>query len=75
MFAARGEIMPTNKIKILATLGFVTLIASVLIFAPNFSANAEGDEFVKEIANYKNWTKITKEPIVVKIDEAALVGS
>lgn len=55
--------MTNNRIKILAISFFITLVAIMLSFAPNFSTNAEGDGFIKEIADYKTWTKINKEPI------------
>ncbi len=59
--------MSKNKIKILATSILFGLVVTILGFAPNFSANAENDEFVKEIADYKTWTKINNEPIRVEI--------
>ena len=57
--------MSNNKIKILAMCSFITLVTAISSFAPNVSVNADGDDFVKEITEYKTWTKINKEPIRV----------
>lgn len=59
--------MPKNKIKLLVAFSFIALIAGVLGFSPNFTANADGDEFVKEISDYKTWNKMNNEAIKVQI--------
>jgi hypothetical protein len=58
--------MSNNKIKILSTFSFVALIVAILSFTPNFTAKADGDELIKEIADYKTWKRINKEPIKVE---------
>lgn len=66
--------MPNNKIKILAAFSLISLVVTVLIFAPNFSAQAENDSFVNEITDYKTWTKITKEPFKVASYASTVIG-
>ncbi len=57
--------MLKNKIKLIATFSLIALVAAVIGFASNIAVNADGDEFVKEISEYKTWTKINNEPIKV----------
>ena len=38
-------------------------IAAVVILLPTRPVSADRDEVIDEIASYRNWTKITKEPI------------
>lgn len=63
------------KIKLIAILSIFGLVGIVLSSSHQFSSKAQTDEALDAIADYKTWTKITKEAIVVKIDESALVGS
>lgn len=53
------------KIKISAIATVFLLIGIVLSGSHQFSTSAEGD-VLNEIAGYKNWTRITKEPIKVE---------
>jgi hypothetical protein len=62
------------KIKIISILSILFLVGIVFHNSRSFSSSAKGD-VLQEIAKYKTWSKITKEPIVVKIDESALIGS
>lgn len=52
------------KIKITAITAVLLLVGIVLSGSQQFSTSAEGDVF-DEIAAYKTWTRITKEPIKV----------
>ena len=61
------------KIKIGAMIFLIGLVGIVLNGSHHFSSYAETDA-ADEIANYKNWSRITKEPLVLKSDEASLVG-
>lgn len=61
------------KIKLIATLSVLFLVGMVFQNSHSFSTSAKGD-VLKEIANYKTWTKISKEPIEVKIAEASFIG-
>lgn len=61
------------KLKVLAIIFVLSLAGIVLIGSRHFLSFAASDP-VNEIANYKNWTRITKEPIAIKIDEASLAG-
>lgn len=56
-----------SKIKIFAVAGILSLVAIVLANSPVIVSKAEGDEILREIAAYKTWTKITKEPLSFRI--------
>jgi hypothetical protein len=58
--------MLKHRIKILATFSLLALVGAIINFAPGFSVNADGDELIKEIADYKTWTKVNEETIKVK---------
>jgi hypothetical protein len=49
------------KIKIFAVVFILGLVGIVLNGSHHFSVSA--NDVADEIANYKNWTRITKEPI------------
>lgn len=53
------------KIKISAIAAVFLLVGIVLSSSQQFSTSAEGD-ILEEIADYKNWTQVTKEPIKVE---------
>ena len=61
------------KIKFIAIIGIFVLVGIVLSHSRSFSTLANGD-VLQEIAKYKTWNKITKEPIVVKTDEFVYPG-
>lgn len=66
--------MSKNRVKLFAVacfLGFAGLVSGSSYLFPS---RAESDDVIQAIAKYKIWSKITKEPITVKIDEASLVG-
>lgn len=52
------------KIKVSAIAAVLLLVGIVLSGSQQFSTSAEGDVF-EEIASYKTWSKITREPIKV----------
>ncbi len=58
------------KVKLIAILSILGLVGIVLNSSHQFSSKAQTDDVLTEIADYKTWTKITKEPIVVKFDES-----
>lgn len=60
------------KIKIAAVAFILGLVGIVLNSSHHFSVSA--NDVSGEIANYKTWSRITKEPITLKIDEASLGG-
>lgn len=62
------------KLKISAIAVFLVLAIVAMNNSSSFSSSAKGD-VLEEIANYKTWTVVTKEPIVVESDNSALVGS
>ena len=51
------------KIKLFAIAGVLSVAAIVAGIPPVFVSKAENDSILREIAGYKNWTKITKEPL------------
>lgn len=52
------------KLKIIAIAVILCLVGIILNSSSHFSSSAKGD-VLQEIAAYKSWTKITKEPIKV----------
>lgn len=66
--------MPNYKIKGFVVLAMIALVALVLMFAPKFFAQAENDSLVNEIADYKTWTKITREPFKVASYASTVIG-
>ena len=61
------------KLKLMVIVGVLSFVGIVFLNSNSFTSSAKGDA-IEEIAKYKTWTKVSKEPIIVKIDEAALVG-
>jgi uncharacterized membrane protein YvbJ len=59
--------MNRNKIKLSTIAVVVVLVGIVSNITPQFSSKAEGDEVLSAIVDYKNWTKITKEPVKVEL--------
>lgn len=53
------------KIKLFAVACVLSLTAIVLSISPVFVSKADGDRILQEIAVYKSWQRITKEPIKV----------
>ena len=51
------------KIKIIAAVFLLSLVGIVLNGSSDFAVSA--NDVADEIANYKNWTPITKEPFKV----------
>ncbi|MEO6590093.1 MAG: hypothetical protein ABIP06_12395 [Pyrinomonadaceae bacterium] len=60
------------KIKIIAIAFILSLVGIVFSGSHHFSVSA--NDVSDEIANYKTWSRITKEPITLKIDESSFVG-
>lgn len=62
------------KIKLFAVAVFLILTAIVLSYSPARVSKAESDPILQQIAGYKTWQRINKEPILVggfQIDGAA----
>lgn len=53
------------KIKVFAIAGVLGLVAFVLNNSPVFVSKAESDSILQQIAGYKTWQRINKEPIKV----------
>lgn len=58
------------KIKLFAALSLLSFAAIIFSVSPVFVSKAENDSILQEIAQYKNWQRISKEPIksVFQID-------
>ncbi len=61
------------KLKLMAIVGILAFVAFVFHNSHSFSSSANSDVF-EEIAKYKTWAKISKEPIAVRNEDAALSG-
>lgn len=59
------------KIKLLAMFGFLFLVGFMLFKSNPISAE---NEFFDEIAKYKTWTKVSKDPIKVEFDLSSVGG-
>lgn len=55
------------KIKFIAIVGIFVLVGIVLNNSRSFSTSAKED-VLAEIAKYKTWSKINKEPIRVEVE-------
>jgi hypothetical protein len=53
------------KIKLFAVAVVLSLTAIVLSYSPVFVSKAENDTILRQIAGYKTWQRINKEPIKV----------
>lgn len=53
-----------SKIKILVLMSILFLVGVVLCLPSEFSTSAKSD-VLSEIAQYKTWSRITKEPFQV----------
>lgn len=60
------------KIK-LFTIAFILSLVGVVFYGSHHFSVSAGDA-ADEIANYKNWSRITKEPVKIEINEAAISG-
>jgi hypothetical protein len=55
------------KIKIFAIVVILCFIALVTSNSHTFVSKAQNDPIIEEIAVYKTWTRINKNPITVKV--------
>ena len=53
------------KIKVFIIASVLCLVTFVLSTSPVFVSSAEGDTVLQQIAGYKTWQRINKEPIKV----------
>ncbi|MEZ5428629.1 MAG: hypothetical protein R2747_20450 [Pyrinomonadaceae bacterium] len=66
--------MHRNLIKIFVVLGILGFLTLVYQNTLVFESHAEKDEILREIAGYKTWTKMTKEPIKVDVTFAGITS-
>jgi hypothetical protein len=60
------------KIKIIAAaflLGFVGIVLN-----SSYQISVSANDVSDEIAKYKSWSRVTKEPVKVEIDTSAISG-
>lgn len=64
-----------RRIKLITILIFIGLVGTVLLSSQQFASKAKGDSVLEQIASYRNWTKVSKEPIKVNVTiDSALSG-
>jgi hypothetical protein len=61
-----------NKIKFSIIVSILILVGIILNSSSQFSSKAENDNIVKEISQYKTWSKLNDKPIGVPLE---LIGS
>lgn len=49
------------KLKIFAIFTVLLVLGIFTNFSSKFSSKAKGDNFLDEVAKYKNWSKVNKE--------------
>jgi hypothetical protein len=66
--------MNKNLLKIIVVVSAFSFVA--ILFNNSFipKTKADGDEVLKEIAKYKSWTKITKDPVEVPVGNPTISG-
>ena len=62
-----------KRIKLIALLTVLGVVGVVLLNA-NQVSQAKNDDVLEQIAKYKTWTKVSKDPIKVEIDVNSLAG-
>ena len=62
-----------KRIKLIALLTVLGVVGIVL-FNSNQVSQAKNDDVLEQIAKYKTWTKVSKDPIKVEIDVNSLAG-
>ncbi len=60
-------------IKLIGLLMILGLLGIILLNS-NPVSKANGDESLEQIAKYKTWTKVSKDPIKVEVDTNSLAG-
>lgn len=55
-----------KRIKLIILMTILSLVGTVS-FSSNQVSKANGDEALEQIATYKTWTKVSKDPIKVEI--------
>jgi hypothetical protein len=64
-----------NRIKLLTIFSVLVLVGIITDNSRQFTSAAKDDEVLSEIAKYKTWTKVSKEPIKVETLELLKTGS
>ncbi|MBX7174972.1 MAG: hypothetical protein K1X72_28605 [Pyrinomonadaceae bacterium] len=62
-----------KRIKLIALLTVLGVVG-VVLFNANQVSQAKNDDVLEQIAKYKTWTKVSKDPIKVEIDVNSLAG-
>lgn len=65
-----------NKVKSIVIVSILILIGIILNSSNQFLSKAESDNIVKEISQYKTWSKLNEKAITVKNSlEIFIIGS
>lgn len=64
-----------NRIKLITIFSVLVLVGIIASNSWQFSSLAKDDEILSEIAKYKSWAKISKEPIKVESLNLLRTGS
>ncbi len=57
--------MPKTTLKLYAIVATLAVVTFFLSASNGFVSNADSDEIINEIAGYKNWARISEQPIKV----------
>jgi hypothetical protein len=57
-----------KRIKLITIFSVLMSVGIIASNSRQFSSAAKDDEVLSEIAKYKTWTKVSKEPIKVEFD-------
>ena len=63
-----------NRIKLITIFSMLILVGIIANNSRQFSSAAKDDETLSEIAKYKTWTKVSKDPIKVESDALTISG-
>lgn len=55
-----------KRIKLIVIYSLL-LVVTFLFSSRQFSSEAKGDAVLEEIAKYKSWTRVSKEPLKVEL--------
>jgi hypothetical protein len=65
-FAKKRVLIYMNKVKFIVIASFLILVGIILNSSNQFSSKAQNDNIVKEISQYKTWSKLNEKAISVK---------
>lgn len=63
-----------NKIKLFVVGLLVMIVCGIGVFSSFVANAADENPLLKEIAGYRNWTKVNSNRISLKLDASSLAG-